>query len=70
MANAGQSMILGRRVAGHYAAVVSSVVRLVDYIEGVSMQDSSIRNREREMRRAANQLNIELPNREKSNHDG
>ena len=53
MANAGQAMLLGKRVTGHYAAVVHSIVRLVDYIEGLSMQDSSIRNRERAMRIAA-----------------
>ncbi len=54
MSNAGFGMILGKRVSSHYAAVVHSVVRLVDYIEGMSMLDGSIRGREREMRRAVN----------------
>lgn len=54
LANAGVGMILGSRVTGHYAAVVHGVVRLVDYIEGMSMLDASIRGRERQMRQVAN----------------
>ena len=51
--NGGTVMKLGMRATVHYASVLGTVQRLVDYLENISMNDGTLRSREQGLRRAA-----------------
>ncbi len=50
-ANGGTIMKLGMRATVHYASVLGSVQRLIDYLENISMEDGTLRSREAGLRR-------------------
>ena len=49
--NGGTVMKLGMRATTHYAAVLGTVQRLIDYLENISMSDGTLRSREAGLRR-------------------